>query len=79
MTSPRLKLVKHPSTGNIDLEICESIFMDPRSLFVVPAEGWSIEDPLKQYKDKIKELENRLEYAERAKKHILNNMRGVHR
>jgi hypothetical protein len=43
---------------------------------MIPEEGWKIEDPLKQYKDKIKELEKRLAYAERAKKHILNNMKG---
>jgi len=77
MTGPRIKLVKHPSTGNIEFEVCESVFMKPHSLFMIPEEGWNIEDPLKQYKDRIKELENRLAYAERAKKHILNNMKGA--
>jgi hypothetical protein len=76
MTSPRIKLVKHPSTGNIELEICESVFMEPRSLFMIPAEGWNIEDPMKQYKDRIKELENKLAYAERARNWILKNIRG---
>lgn len=76
MTSPRIKLVKHPSTGNIELEICESLFMEPRSLFMIPEEGWNIEDPLKQYKDRIRELESRLAYAERARFWILKNIRN---
>ena len=77
MTGPRIKLVKHPSTGNVEFTVCESIYMNPNSLCVIPEEGWDIEDPLKQYKDKIRELENRLAYAERAKEWVLKNLREV--
>lgn len=77
MTGPRFKLVKHPSTGNIEMEICESIYMDPRSLFMIPSDGWKIEDPFREYKDKIKELEKRLAYAEKAKGWILKNLREI--
>jgi hypothetical protein len=77
MTGPRIKLVKHPSTGNVEFTVCESIYMNPTSLCVIPEEGWDIEDPLKQYKDKIRELENRLAYAERAKGWILKNLREI--
>lgn len=77
MTGPRIKLVKHSSTGNVEIEIIDEIYMDPRSLFMIPEGGWDIQDPFKEYKDKIRELENRLAYAERAKKHILKNLREV--
>jgi hypothetical protein len=76
MTGPRIKLVKHPSTGNVEMEICESIFMDRNSLLMIPSDGWKIEDPFGEYKDKIKELEKRLAYAEKAKEWVLKNLGG---
>jgi hypothetical protein len=44
---------------------------------MIPSDGWKIEDPFREYKDRIKELEKRLAYAEKAKEWVLKNLREV--
>lgn len=79
MVSPKITLYKSLATGNIEVTVHDTVYAAPGQVYIVPEGGLSLEDPLKQYKDRIKELENRLAYAERAKKHILNNLLWVHR
>jgi hypothetical protein len=75
MISPKITLVKSVSTGNIEVCIQDSIHMVPGQVFLIPEGGISLEDHAADYKRKIASLERKLEYAKRAKQHILTNLR----
>jgi hypothetical protein len=49
--------------------------MLPGQVFLIPEGGLSIEDPAEPYKKRIAQLEYELDKANRAKKHILSNVR----
>jgi hypothetical protein len=76
MISPKITLVKSVSTGNIEVCIQDSIHMVPGQVFLIPEGGISLEDHAAEYKRKIANLERKLASVERAKQHILTNMRN---
>ncbi len=77
MISPKIALYKSPATGDIEVTIHDTAYAVPGQVYIVPEGGLSLEDPLSQYRDRIKELEKRLDKANRAKKHIVRNMKGA--
>jgi len=77
MISPKIRLVKSPSTGNIEIEIHDSIYMIPNRVVLIPEGGLLLEDPISRYKERIAQLEHELDKAKRAKKYILKNIKGA--
>lgn len=77
MISPKITLYKSPSTGNIELTVHDTAYAVPGQVYIVPEGGLSLEDPGATYRKEIELLKKRLEKANRAKQHILNNMKGT--
>lgn len=75
MISHKIALYKSPATGDIEVTIHDTAYAVPGQVYIVPEGGLSLEDPLSQYRDRIKELEKRLDKANRAKKYIVRNMK----
>jgi hypothetical protein len=76
MISPKITLVKSPSTGNIEVIIHDSVYMMPDRVLVLPTGGIVIEDPAEPYRERIAQLEHELAKAKRGKKHILRQLSG---
>ena len=74
MTSPKITLVKSPSTGNIEVTIHDSVYMLPDRVILIPEGGLVLEDPASPYRERIAQLEYELEKAKRGKKHILKQL-----
>lgn len=75
MISPKITLLKSPSTGHIEVVIHDTPYAIPGQLYIIP-EGNLDLDPAAPYRKEIALLKNRLEKANRAKKHIISNMKG---
>lgn len=76
MISPKINLIKSPSTGNIEVTIHDSVYVLPGQVFFIPEGGLSIEDPAEPYKQRIAQLEHELAKAKRGKKYIVTNLFG---
>jgi len=76
MISPKITLYKSPSTGSIEVTIHDTVHAIPGQVYIVPEGGLSLEDPIAPYKKEIDLLKKRLDKANRAKKHIMCNMKG---
>ena len=77
MISPKITLYKSSTTGAIEVTIYDTVYAAPGQVYIVPEGGISLEDPLATYKKEITILKKRLEKANRAKKHIVRNMKGA--
>lgn len=77
MVSPKITLYKSPATGNIEVTIHDTAYAVPGQVYIVPEGGLSLEDPIYSYRKEIELLKKRLDKANRAKKHIVSNMRGA--
>jgi len=75
MISPRITLLKSPSTGNIEVVIHDTTYAIPGHLYIVPEGSLTLEDAAAPYRKEVEILKKRLEKANRAKRHILNNLR----
>jgi len=75
MISPKITLLKSPSTGNVEVVIHDTACALPGHLYLVPEGSLTLEDAAAPYRKEIALLKKRLEKANRAKRHILNNLR----
>lgn len=77
MISPKITLFKSPSTGTVEVVIHDTEYAIPGQLYIVPEGSLSLEDASAPYRKEIALLKKRLEKANRAKKHIIRNMKGT--
>lgn len=77
MISPKITLLKSPSTGNVEVVIHDTAYAIPGQLYLVPEGSLTLEDAAAPYRKEIALLKKRLEKANRAKKHIVRNMKGA--
>lgn len=76
MISPKITLLKSPSTGHVEVVIHDTAYAVPGQLYIVPEGSITLEDATAPYKKEIELLKKRLDKANRAKKHIVRNMKG---
>jgi len=77
MTDPEvkvIKLVKSPTTS-IGIQIVESHYCDKDTVYFMPEEYLCLEDARKEAIDRVREIEKRYKYLERAMVWILKNTR----
>lgn len=77
MISPKITLFKSPSTGTVEVVIHDTKYAIPGQLYIVPEGGLSLEDASAPYRKEIAILKKRLEKANRAKKHIVRNLKDA--